>query len=93
MVALLFAWPAAAQEQRGASEGVVKDTSGGIMPGVTVEAKAANGVVLSTTSDQAGVYRFPSVAPGMYSVTATLSGFGPRTVDDVRIGLGRNRTG
>ena len=79
MAAFLVAWPVAAQEQRGAIEGVVKDTSGAVMPGVTVEAKAANGVVLSTTTDDAGVYRFPSVAPGMYSVSATLSGFGPRT--------------
>ena len=89
MVALLFAWPAAAQEQRGAIEGIVKDTSGAVLPGVTVEAKAQNGAVLTTTTDSNGVYRFPSVAPSMYVVTATLSGFGPRTVEDVHIGLGQ----
>ena len=86
---LLFAVPAMAQEQRGAIEGIVKDTSGLVVPGATVEAKSANGVVLSTTSDEAGVFRFPSVAPGMYSVTASLTGFGPKTVDDVHIGLGQ----
>ena len=39
MVALLFAWPVAAQEQRGSIEGVVKDSSGAVLPGVTVEAR------------------------------------------------------
>ena len=85
----LLAAPATAQEQRGAIEGIVKDTSGLVVPGATVEAKAANGVVHSTTSDAAGVFRFPSVAPGMYAVTASLTGFGPKTVEDVHIGLGQ----
>ena len=43
MAVLLFAWPAAAQEQRGSIEGTVKDTSGAVLPGVTVEAKSAAG--------------------------------------------------
>lgn len=85
---LLLALPAAAQEQRGTIEGVVKDTSGAILPGVTVEAKSATGAVLSTTSDAGGVYRFPSVAPGTYQVSAALSSFSPRNVPDVVIGLG-----
>ena len=85
MVALLMAWPVAAQEQRGAIEGVVRDTSGAVLPGVTVEARAATGAVLTTVSDDTGTYRFPSVAPGDYVVTATLDrlcagqeGRGPR---------------
>ena len=43
MAVLLFAWPVAAQEQRGSIEGIVKDTSGAVLPGVSVEAKAENG--------------------------------------------------
>src|SRR5512138_955606 len=46
MALLLFAWPAAAQEQRGSIEGVIKDSSGAVLPGVTVEAKTTTGVVL-----------------------------------------------
>ena len=46
MVALLLASPLAAQELRGSIEGVVKDASGAVLPGVTVEAKAENGAVL-----------------------------------------------
>ena len=49
MAVLLLAWPVAAQDQRGTIEGIVKDASGAVLPGVTVEAKTATGVVLSTT--------------------------------------------
>ena len=42
----LLAWPVAAQEQRGSIEGVVKDTSGRVLPGVTVEAKSGGSGVL-----------------------------------------------
>ena len=66
MAVLLLAWPVAAQDQRGTIEGTVKDTSGAVLPGVTVEAKTNTGVVLSTTSDASGVFRFPSVLPGVY---------------------------
>ena len=89
MVALLFAWPAAAQEQRGSIEGVVKDSSGAVLPGVTVEARTNTGVVLTSTSDSEGTYRFPSVAPGTYEVTATLQGFAPKKQGDVDVGLGQ----
>ena len=89
MVALLLASPLAAQELRGAIEGVVRDTSGAVLPGVTVEAKSDSGAVLTTTTDDTGSYRFPALAPGTYVVTATLQGFQPGNVPDVRIGLGQ----
>jgi outer membrane receptor protein involved in Fe transport len=89
MVALLLAVPVAAQELRGSIEGVVKDTSGAVLPGATVEAKAANGATLSTTSDATGTFRFPAVAPGSYVVTANLQGFRTGTVSDVIVGLGQ----
>ena len=91
MMAVLFCWcfTASAQEQRGVIEGVVKDASGAVLPGVTVEAKAENGAVISTVTDPTGTYRFPSVAPGGYTVTATMSGFQPQSLGDVRVGLGQ----
>ena len=89
MVALLFAWPIAAQEQRGSIEGVVKDSSGAVLPGVTVEARSSAGAVLSSTTDTEGTYRFPSVAPGTYEITATLQGFTPKKQADVSVGLGQ----
>jgi hypothetical protein len=91
MAILLLALPAAAQELRGTIEGVIKDASGAVLPGVTVEAKTGNGAVLSTTTDASGAYRFPSVAPGTYEVSATLSSFSPRNTPDVVVGLGQSK--
>jgi hypothetical protein len=89
-VALMWAGPVAAQEQRGAIEGTVKDASGGVLPGVTVEAKniATNSAQRAVT-DTNGVYRFPSLVPGKYNVSGTLSGFNPGKVDNVEILLGQ----
>src|SRR5215210_710800 len=89
IVTLLMAWPVAAQEQRGTIEGTIKDTSGAVLPGVTVEARSDNGAVLSTTSNETGVYRFPSLAPGIYALKVTLQGFNGGRNDSVHIGLGQ----
>src|SRR3954454_22127905 len=84
----LFAWPAAAQEQRGTIEGIVRDSSGAVLPGVTVEARSGGSGVLTGTSDATGTFRFPSVLPGMYEVSANLAGFKPGKVTDVQVQLG-----
>ena len=63
LCALFATWPAAAQEQRGSIEGVVKDAQGAVLPGVTVDARhVERGTSLSVVTDGAGVYRFPSLA-------------------------------
>jgi len=85
----IVASPAIAQEQRGAIEGIVKDSSGAVLPGATVEVKAPSGAVVNTTSDASGVFRFPSLAPGTYEVSATLQGFSPAKVPDVLVSLGQ----
>jgi hypothetical protein len=89
MVALLLASPVGAQEQRGAIEGTVKDSSGGVLPGVTVEAKTQGGAAIMTVTDETGAFRFPSLAPDNYTISATLAGFAPQTLADVRINLGQ----
>ncbi len=89
---LLLPWPAAAQELRGSLEGVVKDATGAVLPGVTIEARSASGGVLSTTSGPSGTYRFPSVLPGSYEVTAHLASFKPLKFSDVVVTLGGMKT-
>ncbi len=91
MVALLaFAAPAVAQETRGSIEGVVKDTSGAVLPGATVEARSPNLVGVATaTTDAAGIYRFPSLTPGVYEVTAMLSGFQTAKVENIQLAIGQ----
>jgi len=68
----------AAQEQRGSIQGIVKDTSGAVLPGVTVDARSPALVGGATAvTDSGGGYRFPSLTPGIYEVTAKLQGFNP----------------
>ena len=91
VIGLLFSVPlATAQEQRGSIEGVIRDSSGGILPGVTVETRSPALVgASSAVTDSQGVYRFPSLPPGVYEVTATLSGFGTAKAANVRLELGQ----
>ena len=57
--------------------GVVKDASGGVLPGVTVEAASPVLIekVRSAVTDGSGQYRIVDLRPGVYSVTFTLTGF------------------
>jgi len=87
---LVMALPAAAQEQRGAIEGVVKDANGGVLPGVVVEARSPKLVgAASTVTDEVGAFRLPGLPPGTYEVTATLSGFEVGRRPDLTLELGR----
>jgi hypothetical protein len=58
--------------------GTVRDNTGAILPGVTVEASspALTEKVRSVVTDNAGVYRIIELNPGIYAVTYTLPGFG-----------------
>ena len=57
--------------------GSVKDTSGAVLPGVTVEASSPVLIekVRNAVSDSSGVYRIEDLRPGTYTVTFTLPGF------------------
>jgi hypothetical protein len=93
LCALVAAWPAAAQEQRATLEGVVTDSSGGVLPGAAVEARnTQRGIAVTAVSDSAGVYRFPSLPPGLYDVTVTLQGFSPGRAERVELLLGQIKT-
>lgn len=87
---LVWALPAAAQEQAGAIQGIVKDSSGAVMPGVTIEARSPKVVGVNTTvTGTQGEYRFPALPPGVYEITATLSGFATHKVPDLVLQLGQ----
>ena len=61
----------------GAITGVVKDASGGVLPGVTVEASSPVLIekVRTVITDDSGQYRVVDLLTGTYSVTFTLPGF------------------
>jgi hypothetical protein len=90
LLALIWAMPAAAQEQTGSIQGTVKDSSGAVLPGVTVEARSPSVVGVSTAvTDAQGVYRFPALPPGTYTVSATLQGFNAQKITGT-ISLGQS---
>src|SRR3954469_9575815 len=90
---LAMSLPLLAQEQTASIQGLITDSTGAALPGVTVEASSADrGQRLSVQSDGAGHYRFPSVPPGVYTITATLSGMQPATAKDVQAQLGTSPT-
>ena len=57
--------------------GAVRDSSGGVLPGVTVEASSPALItkVRSSVTNDGGQYRIPDLPPGNYRVTFTLPGF------------------
>jgi len=73
---LLLASPAAAQFDRGTISGVVKDQTGGVVPGVTVTAKSLQTQeLLTAVTDAGGYYTLTTLRPGRYDVSAELQGF------------------
>src|SRR6058998_3368090 len=72
---LLPATPAFAQTS--AIAGVVRDTTGGVMPGVTVEASSPALIEKTrvAVTDGDGQYKIIDLRPGTYTVTFTLPGF------------------
>ena len=85
-LACLVLAPTVAHAQS-AIAGVVKDTSGAVLPGVTVE--AASDVLIEKTrsvvTDGAGQYKIIDLRPGVYSVTFTLPGFATVKRDGVEL--------
>ena len=80
--------------QTGTLTGTVTDASGAVLPGVTVSvtSEALIGGSRSAVTDENGVYRFPTLPPGTYAVSAELSGFKPFTQQEVRLQLGQTLT-
>ncbi len=65
-----------AQQNTGSISGTVKDPAGAVLPGATVTAtNASNGSIDKTNSDETGVYTFPSLVVGTYTISAEHSGF------------------
>ncbi|MBI2686893.1 MAG: TonB-dependent receptor [Acidobacteria bacterium] len=66
--------------------GEVRDTSGAIVPGVTVTiTNTATNAVRSAASNDAGVYSFPSLPPGTYNLRAEKQGFKAASVKQVEV--------
>src|SRR5687767_12280113 len=93
VLAVLVLMPLSARAQSSIS-GTVKDTSGAVLPGVTVE--AASDVLIekvrSATTDGNGQYRIADLRPGVYKVTFTLPGFATTIRDALELSAEFNAT-
>src|SRR5204863_3105856 len=91
--ALLLTAGLFAQGERGAITGVVKDSSGAVVPNAEVIAlnKAAGGESRAV-STEAGVYRVPYVVPGTYTISASLKGFKTAIRDNVEVRVAQTVT-
>ena len=75
MTSVLLAWPAVSHAQDATVSGTVTDTTGGVLPGVTVTAvHEATGNTFLGVTDERGAYRL-QVRVGRYKMTIELSGF------------------
>jgi hypothetical protein len=86
VLAVLMALPGVAWAQATIA-GVVRDTSGAILPGVTVEASspALTEKVRTVVTDASGQYRITTLPPGTYDVKFSLTGFSVVQRDDVTV--------
>src|SRR5687768_15228682 len=88
---LALAVPAVSAAQgalaRGALTGTVRDSSGAVLPGVTVEAASPALIekVRTVVTDDAGIYRIVNLDPGVYTLTFTLQGFSQVRREDVQL--------
>ena len=82
----LLLLPAGAAAQ-GSIAGQVTDNTGGVLPGVTIEAASPALIEGSrvAVSDGAGLYTIIDLRPGTYSVTFSLPGFGTQVRDEIAL--------
>jgi hypothetical protein len=79
--------PALAQGQTGTIAGVVRDSSGAVLPGVTVEASSPALIekTRSAVTDGQGAYKIIDLRPGTYSVSFALAGFSTVRREDITL--------
>src|SRR5260370_28915053 len=85
LIAFCFFAPPAlfAQSEVATITGTVADTTGGVLAAAAVTARnEATNITVSAVTNETGRYFIPSLRPGVYSVTASRSGF-KKSVDTV----------
>src|SRR5688500_8054002 len=87
VIAAFLLFPSAVFAQASIA-GIVRDTSGGVLPGVTVEAASPALIekVRTVVTDTTGQYRIVDLRPGTYTVTFTLPGFSTIKREGVALG-------
>src|SRR5262245_12175967 len=80
----------AQQTTAGVIAGQVRDGTGGVLPGVTVEVASPALIEKARTAvtDDSGQYRIVELRPGEYTITFTLAGFGKYVRENVQLTSG-----
>jgi len=92
-VLALFTGIVWAQGGSGELTGLVSDPSGAVVSGAEVKlTNPATGDVRTTTSSQAGIYRFAAVPPGTYNIEVAPKGFKSVKVQNVVVTVGTTAT-
>src|SRR5918993_4687123 len=94
-VCLALAWAAGAAAKINSAEisGVVRDASGGVLPGATVTAThTASGTVVERVTDDQGRFFLPALRIGQWDIVAALAGFDPQTQRGISLEIGRSLT-
>src|SRR6266705_4108394 len=83
-----------AQAETGNIVGIVRDTAGAVIPGVSVEAASPALIekARTTVSDEQGRYRIGDLRPGLYTVTFTLPGFSALRREGIELTTGFTAT-
>lgn len=90
LVLFLHAPPAIGQTNMGEIGGVVRDSSGGVLPGAAITARhSASGTVVERVTDGRGRFYLAALRIGQWDITATLSGFAPQTQKGIVLEIGR----
>jgi len=92
LLVLLTAPVSAFAQQLGTMAGVVKDPSGAVLPGVTVEVTSPALIekLRTAVTDGSGQYRIVNLPPGTYAATFTLTGFSTVKHEGVEVSVAVN---
>jgi len=90
---VLWSAVVSAQASFGRLAGTVLDSTGGVLPGVTVTLRnQLTGQTQTTVTTDIGAFVFPQVQPGLYTVTMGLSGFRTAEFRQVEVNVGAERS-
>src|SRR5438552_16162194 len=89
LCALILPLAAFGQESTGGIQGTVKDPTGAVIPGASVEVTGPALIGKKTaTTDTGGFYHFEQLTPGNYTITVNAAGFGEQTQSNLQLSTG-----
>lgn len=81
--------PAAWAQQTGSLAGTVRDTQGGVLPGVTITATSGTTAPRTVVTNEQGLYSLSGLPPGTYVVSFDLTGFTAQRREEVLVQVNR----